>query len=160
MVMKRMVKTHDQAPQLHVVAKFLLDTEERMGAWGIATFENDDASDWLYDLEESNGFTILEEALEFDDGYIEAPVACYALAASEVVLALLGRARSGLPETALQWAKIYEGTEVSALQKMAMEAVSRVLSSESELYALWEETEEFESWTRDVEEIASLLANE
>jgi len=152
-----MLKTQNKAPKFYMVAKFLLGSEERMGAWGVTTFENDDASDWLYDLEESNGFTIIEEALELEAGYLEAPDGCYALAAADVVLALLGRARPDIPETAIQWTQAYSGTDVSALQQMAINAVTLVLSQESELRELWQESDDFGAWKKDVEEIASKL---
>jgi hypothetical protein len=72
-----------------------------MGAWGIRAFENDDASDWLYDVEESNDLSIVAAALNVDEsGYLEAPEACNALAAAEIVLALQGKPRTGLPENA------------------------------------------------------------
>jgi len=157
MVMKRTVKTQNQAPKFHVVAKCLLGSDERIAAWGTTTFENDDASDWLYDLEESKGFSILEDALELEDGYLEASNACYALSAAEIVLALIGRARDGIPETAVQWASVYQGTDVSALHEMAISAVDRVLSEESELLELWKDTDDFQLWKSDVEEIAALL---
>ena len=33
-----------------------------MGAWGIAAFDNDDASDWVYDLEK-RGLAAIDAAL-------------------------------------------------------------------------------------------------
>jgi len=61
-----------------------------MGAWGVKTFENDDSSDWLYDLEESNDLSVIEAALnEGGSDYIEAPEGCNILAAAEVKLSCL-----------------------------------------------------------------------
>ena len=65
-----------------------------MGAWGIGTFENDDAGDWVDRLEESEGLTLLTETLApaaDPSGYLEAPTCTEALAAAEVVAALAGR---------------------------------------------------------------------
>lgn len=53
-----------------------------MGAWGIKSFENDDASDWLYDLEESDDPSVIQKALQLDMAYLEAPECCNALASA------------------------------------------------------------------------------
>jgi hypothetical protein len=35
-----------------------------MGAWGIGNFDNDDASDWVYELEEVEDMSLVEATLE------------------------------------------------------------------------------------------------
>ena len=74
-----------------------------MGAWGFGTFENDDAGDWLFDLEETNDLSLIEQTLTLEDDYIEAPDGCNALAAAEIVAALMGKTRGCLPENATKW---------------------------------------------------------
>ena len=76
-----------------------------MGAWGIGNFDNDDAADWVYELAESDGTDVLVAALEgaTSEGYLEAPVSCAALAAAEVVAALLGNAGKALPDEVRKW---------------------------------------------------------
>ena len=76
-----------------------------MGAWGCRTFENDDASDWLYELYESDDFSIVEAALKSvtSGGYLEAPDCCNALAAAEVVAALNNKPASSLPKELISW---------------------------------------------------------
>ena len=34
-----------------------------MGAWDFGPFDNDDAGDWLYDLEKSSDTSVIAEAL-------------------------------------------------------------------------------------------------
>ena len=49
-----------------------------MGAWGSGNFENDDAMDWVADLEETRNLKLvkqtLREVLDAGDGYLEAPI--------------------------------------------------------------------------------------
>ena len=48
-----------------------------MGAWGIGTFENDDAVEWLDELQASADRAVLQSAFEGTengDEYLEAPV--------------------------------------------------------------------------------------
>jgi hypothetical protein len=68
-----------------------------MGAWDIGPFDNDDAADWLYVLEESSDVSTIAAALgvitDIGDGYLEAPDCSNALAAVEIVAALRGHAQ-------------------------------------------------------------------
>lgn len=127
-----------------------------MGAWGIKSFENDDASDWLYDLEESDDLSVIQKALQLDNAYIEAPECCNALAAAEVVLALLGKPRPGIPENAMEWVN-KNPIDPSLIVPSAIDAVSLVLSGNSELNELWAETDEHTLWQEDVKEILRKL---
>ena len=129
-----------------------------MGAWGISTFENDDACDWLYDLENSSDLTVIKNALSLDD-YIDAPDGCMALAASEVVAAMMGHMREGFPESALKWVNDNKALELRTLKLQALDAVNKVLSEKSELLELWKDTEDFDDWKRDVEEIRKMLSS-
>lgn len=77
-----------------------------MGAWGVGTFENDDASDWVYQLEEAGDLDLVEVTLQAaadPEAYLEAPTCCMALAAAEVVAALAGQPAPDLPEEIRTW---------------------------------------------------------
>src|SRR5918996_298232 len=68
--------------------------EGRMGAWGAGIFDNDDAADWVYELEQAGDDSVLAETLAAvanagADAYVEAPDAAAALAAAAVVAAAL-----------------------------------------------------------------------
>src|SRR6478735_8900442 len=74
-----------------------------MGSWGVLPFENDDALDWVWELEDAEDFSVLELSLEHvasaePDENVEAADAEEALAAAEVVSALLGKPLEELPE--------------------------------------------------------------
>ena len=128
-----------------------------MGAWDSNTFDNDDAADWLYELECCDDLSVIEQALQFEEDYIEAPEGCGALAAAEVVLALLGKARTGFPESAAEWVNNHKTLDANSLKDSAIKAVTLVLSEQSELVELWEETSDFSVWKKDVNEIRSIL---
>ncbi len=130
--------------------------------WGIKTFENDDAYDWLLDLEESNDLSLLVDAFEKDNSdYIETPEGSNILAAAEIVLGLIGNARSGLPEKAQTW--IFNNKsklKTDELKEKAVKAIDRVLSKDSELNELWSESEEdYQSWLNDVKQLKLQIEN-
>lgn len=110
-----------------------------MGAWGSGAFENDDAVDWLTDLEE-NGVAAVEVALvDASRGeYIEGDVGSCGLAAAEAVAAALSGPASELPDAVLE-AVAAHADELRALRESALQAVRRVGAAESELARLWEE---------------------
>ncbi|MFJ5695976.1 DUF4259 domain-containing protein [Arthrobacter sp. NPDC093125] len=47
-----------------------------MGAWGFQAFENDDALDWLEELEAGGAEVVRHGLNAVTDGYIEAPEEC------------------------------------------------------------------------------------
>ncbi|MFC3150610.1 DUF4259 domain-containing protein [Litoribrevibacter euphylliae] len=130
-----------------------------MGAWGFKTFENDDSSDWLYELEESSDLTVIESAIsEANEDYIEAPEGCNILAAAEIILALHGKAKESLPDNAEQWVSKNKSLDTSGLRDKAIQAIDKLLSDSSELKELWQETDDFEFWVKDVTSIKSALS--
>lgn len=129
-----------------------------MGAWGIKTFENDDASDWVYDLEKTSDLSLLRQTLELADcDYLEAPDGCNILAACEVILALMGKAGSGLPDEVTSWLSKNASLDATPLAGPAKASLARVLSQDSELKELWEETDDFQTWESGVLNIKSRL---
>lgn len=114
-----------------------------MGAWGAGSFENDDAGDWVWELEEADDSQFLRAALErvtqIGDGYLEAPLCTQAQAAAEVVAALLGRPVAQLPEEARAWVEAHSGRHEKSLAPIALEALKRI-RSRSELQELWDES--------------------
>lgn len=132
-----------------------------MGAWGFGVFENDDALDWAADLVEVEDTSFLAEsfdAIPMDSGeYVEAPEASMALAAAEVVAALLGKALPQLPEEVTGW--IAERKRVKpALVSKARRAVQRILA-DSELRELWQDCADFAQWQDSVQGLLRRLAS-
>jgi Domain of unknown function (DUF4259) len=81
----------------------ILGPTRPMGAWGVGSFDNDDAADWLNDqLRRSADLRPIQTALDAvaqldPTGYLEAPEASAAVAAAEVVAALAGDPAANLP---------------------------------------------------------------
>jgi hypothetical protein len=131
-----------------------------MGAWGAGSFDNDDAHDWVYELEESGVDAIHSALAEVIDGggYVEAPECSMAIAAAEVVAAVLGRpTRAALPEGARSFLATRPPVDLD-LADRARAAIDRVLAPDSELRDLWEESDSFATWKRGLVELRSRLS--
>ena len=105
-----------------------------MGAWGSGPFDNDDAMDWVAELESARDVGVVRSALESvtdADGYIEAPVGSVALASAEVVAALRGKPGADLPEEVSTWVGKQRGTFDESLLTVAGHAVEIVLNDPS-----------------------------
>ncbi|MEQ1784603.1 MAG: DUF4259 domain-containing protein [Hyphomonadaceae bacterium] len=129
-----------------------------MGAWSHTSFGNDDAGDFLYEVEASgmDAVTTALEAIEQTpaDGYIEAPSAWSALAAAELLAAANGKPPEDFPEEAR--AVLAQIKSDAALRARAAVAVQRVLAA-SELKELWEESDSFADWAADVTHLIGRL---
>jgi Domain of unknown function (DUF4259) len=124
-------------------------------------FGNDEATDWLYDLEETYGSEMLSEAFDViaKGEFHELADCCIALAAAEVVAAAKGKPASDLPDDARKWLGNQETSDVSkikALNKKAITAVKKI-QAHSELRDQWEDTDEWHSWTMVVERLLKRL---
>lgn len=119
-----------------------------MGAWDTGNFDNDDAGDWAVELEDAG--TIGPVLMAFDEvdasgDYLDAGIACMALAAAETVAALLGKPIADLPEPVAEVVADIGGPPDGDLVARARLAVEKV-AAESELRELWEETDNFDEW--------------
>jgi hypothetical protein len=133
------------------------ETEERMGAWGAGTFDNDDALDWLDDLLDGADDAIRDALESTGADPLEAPDASSALAAAEVVAAALGRPAADLPGEVSDWLEEHGTKQAAALAPLARQAVDRVRQN-SELKDLWEETDPAE-WTAAVDDLLARLSS-
>jgi Domain of unknown function (DUF4259) len=135
-----------------------------MGAWGCGSFENDDAADWMYELE-SSGVAAVASALEqvsgvAEDEYLEAPEASAAMAAAEIVAAARDGDLSKLSETAREaFVRHRESLVASYLSEPARRALEHI-RRQSELKELWEESEEGEICSRGVDSLSLRLREE
>jgi hypothetical protein len=134
-----------------------------MGAWGWGSFENDEALDWVFELEQSKDLSVitgtLDANIDSDDDYLDATDCSMALAAAETVAALAGRPEPSLPEEVARWVKdrqkesSQEGPFVDeSVTAKARRAIEAILS-DSELKELWEETDELEQWKATVTDL-------
>ncbi len=130
-----------------------------MGAWGSGAFDNDDAGDWLEELEESADTSVIADALDrvvsFDD-YLELPDANHGVAAAEVVAALRGRPPADFDEMAEGWVKANRKLNVSDLVQPALAALQRIRSA-SELKELWDDSKEAKKWYAVLDDISRRL---
>jgi hypothetical protein len=134
-----------------------------MGAWGAKSFQNDDACDWVYELEEDSDLAVIEETLaaiaEADkDDYLEAPECSTAIGAAEVVAALLQRPSPDLPDEAKNWVQNFSGQIPATLPKLAVRTITRI-KSDSELKELWDESDEADEWYAVINELEERLKN-
>lgn len=130
-----------------------------MGAWSHEPFGNDDAGDWIYELEESTDFSVIESALSaitaHAGDYLEAPECSTALAAAEIVAALAGRPIASLPDGAAAWISGRQRPSDSLIAQ-AKSAVAAVLES-SELQELWEESDDYSQWQTITKDLLTRL---
>ena len=135
-----------------------------MGAWGLKSFENDDAADWVYALEEQ-GATLIAETLNAvlvdadpdDECHPEAAASCEALAAAELVVGAHTGDISRLSDSArVVLQKVTDGIATAENLARAKRAVERV-RTRSELRVLWAETDDFGAWTCDVDQLIDAL---
>ena len=131
-----------------------------MGAWGSGTFENDDASDWVYELEQASSWDLVHRTLAVaaePTGYLEAPDCSAALAAAEVVAAAVSRPAPDLPEEISTWVGTHRAQVPHDLAALSVRAIDRI-TVDSELRELWDETGEADAWSAAVRALRERLA--
>ena len=132
-----------------------------MGCWGYGSFDNDDACDWVYELEVAEDIGPVSEALALalEADYLDAFHACRGIAAAEVVAALMGNPAGNLPEEVKAWVVGKEPPEPALIEK-ARRAVTRILE-DSELRELWDEVQDEERmrWQQEVEDLLRRLGS-
>ena len=133
-----------------------------MGAWGVLAFDNDDANDWAYGLDETEDLSLVESAfhaVEEADAYLEAPDASNALAACEVVARLNGKSgyKNAYTEKVDRWVTAHPIKPPAALVARAGAALDRILGDNSELRALWGDSGKNDEWLAAVEELRQRL---
>jgi hypothetical protein len=133
-----------------------------MDTWGIGSFENDAALDWLYDFG-VNDFRLIDRtlagvaAMQVVDE-LEADEACEVLAAAECVAAAAGFPAANLPLEVVNWVAANSPIQVKGeYVRMARTAVSHV-RTRSELKSLWTETEDYEAWDTAVADLQARLS--
>lgn len=133
-----------------------------MGAWGLGSFDNDDAADFLADVTESGDLSLVREVLDnvlTSTEYVEAPDASQAIAAAEILAFALGRPTLAAQreETLALWISRLRPVVEPELAAQARDALTRILAPNSELRELWEESDEFLDWRAAVIELGQQL---
>ena len=130
-----------------------------MGAWGTAAFDNDDASDWVYDLEK-RGLAAIDAALADAEAAtdLEMPTDVNAIAAGEVVAAARGRPVDGLREDVQQLA-IFVGPDVTPDHAVRAHAAAQRVLAGSEVATLWDESADGAAWRRSIDDLVRRLSS-
>lgn len=133
-----------------------------MGAWGAGSYENDDALDWVWRLDDLTDYSAvvakLETVTSIDaDEYLESFDGTEALAAAESVAVAAGRPPAGeLPESVSNWVARIDRPPTAEELALARLAVERVRTPQSELLELWQEADEAE-WIAAVSDLENRL---
>lgn len=134
-----------------------------MGAWGVHSWDNDDAADWLAQLDGLNQpvFQIDQMNSAFKDirtqalaGDIDADTACHVIAAAEVIATDLGQPREvGATDRDMKLSL----TVNSDVLSKSRAALALVTSPVSELADLWDDTDEADTWRASVADLDARL---
>ena len=144
-----------------------------MGAWGITTFENDGAMDWLTNFlddpsEDGIWNAFPSEPIVIEPGFLgrlmgkkpkslpEEVDGEEVLAAAEIVATVLGRPAKTNPDElkTLPTIQLRQSTVAKAL------AAIDAMMKDSNLKECWEETDEFEAWKAGVADLQQRLSTQ
>lgn len=130
-----------------------------MGTWDTGSFDNDDAMDWVYELEEVDDLSILtdsfETVLEQRDDSPDETDCTIAICAAEVVAGLMGNPSDDLPAEVMDWIDD-QPPPPESLRKMARSSL-KVILRDSGLKELWEETDIYPEWVESVRDLLTRL---
>ena len=132
-----------------------------MDGWSHDIFDQDDAADWVFELEESSDLSAIHDALNAatDDAedYMDISVGAPAVAAAEVVASLSGNPAADLPDSIREWIAGKSAPDAE-LNAKARNAITAVLAG-GELKDLWQETDEYSNWVAHLKNIESRIPN-
>jgi len=134
-----------------------------MPGWGTGSFENEDAQGFLgrlHSLGIDDLKAILSRAAD-GENYLEAPESSTAVAAAEVVAALVAAAKdetasSATPRQIFDWISKNKSGVPPDLAELARRAVDRVRTN-SELKDLWLEAEGLNDWSAALRDLEARL---
>jgi hypothetical protein len=135
-----------------------------MGAWGHLNFENDTALDLVYEIEEK-GADRIKTAIEAinsreEDAFLDSDLCAEALAAIEYIAAVKDKQSEDFPEDAEEWLTPANKDSLLAIRNLiaiSKQAIDRIQNN-SELKDLWEETGDFEKWTKVLEGLVTRIS--
>ncbi len=131
-----------------------------MGTWGVKSFDNDTALDWVFDLELSKDDALIKESvqkvIDASNDYIDTDVCCCAIAAAEIIVVFKGNHSPSLPEEVKKWIKINTIEDVEDLAELAVTALEHIKTN-SELKELWEESDDYSIWLDDINDLIGRL---
>ena len=131
-----------------------------MGEWGVASFDNDPATDWFLLVEEAvdpGGViaSVLDSAVG-ESEHLGLDQSCEAIAAAELSASCAGRASERLPDNVRSWVDAHPHQPHDSEIDQAVHAVQRV-RAESELRDYWDASAERDRWLREVDDLITRL---
>lgn len=120
-----------------------------MGAWGTRNFENDGSQDWIFDLmDNKDGGMVTDTLARVINNHepLEISDCEEALAAAELVAALVGKPSEDFPEDPMDQLDILNLIATRALRNQAIAAVNKVIGT-SAMKTHWEEEGSLEAWS-------------
>ena len=137
-----------------------------MGTWSHEAFGNDTACDWAYELEESVGFSAIDEALNeiidmANDEFIDADIGAVAHAAVDAFARSFGPKsdEEEYPEPVLKWLDHIKNKTNHELIPKALQTLEILTGENSELDELWQESEEYDAWVKGIDELKEVLSS-
>ncbi|WP_329623766.1 DUF4259 domain-containing protein [Streptomyces sp. NBC_01255] len=132
-----------------------------MGTWDIGPFDSDTAADFSYSVDEAPAekkAEVLREAFRevtaTGDDYLDSDLAVEAIASAALVAA---QCPGGDPVTTAYGPKEPLPELPAELRPLAVAALDRILTPESELLELWEESDG-EEWKAGIRKLRAVLA--
>jgi hypothetical protein len=135
-----------------------------LGTWSTLAFGNDDAADWAYTLDDTDDLQAIEDALAavsaVGSAYLESPEATEAVAAIELLACVAGRPgdTETYTEAADAWLQRVKAKPTAELLGQAQRVLDRILGEDSELKALWQESDEYDQWLAAMADLRARLA--
>ncbi|HQZ59236.1 MAG TPA: DUF4259 domain-containing protein [Acinetobacter sp.] len=137
-----------------------------MGTWSHEPFGNDTANDWAYELEDTTDFSVIDATLQtaLDEGQenLDADLAMEAIAAIEVLAKSLGHGTQTdvYTDKVDEWVDRISLKPSADLLQKAEQVLALVASDHSELKELWQESEEYELWANNLQQLNTILHSE
>lgn len=135
-----------------------------MGAWGIGIFDNDSALDWIDEIVSSEGafhvfVDLMNEAVSTD--YLDIDDASGIL----VFCAIIDYVSNGTPlvnppDDIIEWVKINKQVKIQQpFKNLAIQGLEIVMSEKSELKELWAESEDYDTWKSQIQQMILRLSD-
>lgn len=131
-----------------------------MATWGYGNFDNDTALNWIESFADEPKPKKLEQAFKkiAEAGKLLEISACEeGLAGAELVAAMHGNPSIDLPQSVQDLIDEYKLAAPPEMRKAAQAVVTRI-RTDSELRALWEESDEIDAWLEAVDDLYDRLA--
>ncbi len=133
-----------------------------VGTWGIASFDNDTASDWFFAVEESPDpgavmAAAIDDAISISE-QLETEPCCEAIAAAELCASCAGQTPARLPDHIELWVEVHPHRPAPDEVAQAVQAVRRI-REDSALREEWDESADgpHAGWLTGVDDLLARL---